>query len=338
MFYRLLAVTALMLVSTSSAQENSCSNMDEPIAVVAGQTVHKRDLPSAIQSQLRLIRNQEYTVISNALERIIEQKLLEAEAKKRLLSTGQLLDLEVDASIAEPTDAETEAFFLAQRERIKKPFNVVKTQLRHELKQARIQQGREDYLKHLKNEANLTIFLRPPLVEVAYDNARVRGNANAPVTIIEFSDFQCPYCRRAQAILKEVLDKYDGKVRLGYRDFPLKNIHPQSQLAAEAARCAQDQTKFWEYHDALYNSSQLEKENLLELARKAGIEMTRFESCLSDQKYKKSVEQDVQDGIQAGVTGTPAFFINGIFLNGARPFSDFQNIIDSELANKNARK
>src|SRR5207248_7387765 len=143
--------------------------------------------------------------------------------------------------------------------------------------QARKQKACQDYLYQLQNRGEVTILLSRPRVDVAPDPLRVKGEANAPITIVEFADFQCPYCGSVQPALSSVLEKYKGKVRFGFRDFPLRQIHPQAQPAAEASRCAGDQGKFWEYHDLLYsNQSRLDSNGLAEHARTAGLDIERF--------------------------------------------------------------
>src|SRR5262249_55049877 len=156
----------------------------------------------------------------------------------------------------------------------------------------------------------------------------------APVMIVEFSDYQCPYCRQVEPVVKDLLAKYGDKVSVAYRDFPLKDIHPQAQMAAEASRCAGEQGKFWEYHDLLFTASKLERDALLEYARMAKLDDKRFDSCLAGGKYRAHVENDLRDGMQVGITGTPAFFINGIVLIGTQTQQTFARTIDQELAAK----
>jgi protein-disulfide isomerase len=153
------------------------------------------------------------------------------------------------------------------------------------------------------------------------------------VTIVEFSDFQCPYCKQVQGTLKDLLAKYNGRVKLAFRDFPMRAIHPRAQTAAEASRCAEEQGKFWEYHDALFaDQSKLDATGLASTARSMGLDEKSFQSCLASGKFKAQIETDLQDGGKAGVAGTPGFFVNGIFLSGSQPQAEFEKIIDSELA------
>ena len=167
---------------------------------------------------------------------------------------------------------------------------------------------------------------------VTADDDPSKGPADAKVTIIEFSDFQCPFCARVQPTLKQIADTYGDQVRIVFRDFPL-SFHNDAQKAAEAAECADDQGIFWEYHDLLFaNQGSLGVLSLKQYATNLGMDTVTFDSCLDSGKYAQEVKDDLADGSRAGVRGTPAFFINGIPLSGARPFADFKQIIDSELA------
>jgi protein-disulfide isomerase len=190
-------------------------------------------------------------------------------------------------------------------------------------------------MKGLRSESKVVVLLSAPRVEVAYDPKRLRGNPKAPVMIVEFSDYQCPYCHQAEPVLKEVLAKYGDKVSFSYRDFPLTAIHEQAMIAAEASRCAEEQGKFWEYHDQLFTASKLDKDALIEYARNLKLDDKQFDSCLTGQKYKADIEKDEEEGRKAGINGTPGFFINGIELSGAKPGDAFAKIIDDELARKN---
>ena len=303
-----------------------------PLATVAGQPIHERDLLPQLQPQLRQLRAQEFELKSRALENAINQKLLEAEARKTETTPEKLLAA-IDAKIAEPTVGELEAFYLGQKDRLNRPFDEIRAQLHQNLKQSRIQDARQAYFKTLRANAQVSILLRAPKIEVGYDAARVRGNSDAPVTIVEFSDFQCPYCRQVQGALKEVTAKYEGRVKLAFRDFPLRQIHPQAQSAAEASRCAGEQGKFWEYHDLLFSqAAKLDKAGLAALAASVGLDAARFEACVASGKFQTAIERDLQEGMQAGVTGTPGFIVNGILSTGAQSAAAFEKVIEAELA------
>ena len=188
-------------------------------------------------------------------------------------------------------------------------------------------------------------------VDVSADDDPVLGEKDAPVEIIEFSDFQCPFCRKFWTdTFSQLKTQYidTGKAKLVYRDFPLDSIHPMAQKSAEAAQCADEQGKFWEYHDKMYGEQNIldggsiegpvqstvtyTANDLKKWAKDLGLDSSKFDSCLDDGKYEDEVKNDFQDGAQAGVQGTPSFFINGNQLSGAQPFSAFKAAIDAELA------
>jgi len=318
--------------STSVAQSAETSKPKQPVATVDGQPIYDEDLAPSVEGQLQPLRNQEYEIKKKALDNLIEQKMLEAAAKKKGLTTEKLLDQEVNSKVPDPSDAQLEGYYVGLK--VTRPFADVKTQLRDGYKQAKIRQAREDYLKALRADLKVVVLLSAPRVEVAYDPARVRGNPKAPVMIVEFSDYQCPYCHQVEPTVKEVLTKYGDKVSLSYRDFPLTAIHSQAMIAAEASRCAEEQGKFWEYHDQLFTASKLEKDSLIEYARNLKLDDKQFESCLTSEKYKADIDKDAQEGKKAGVTGTPGFFINGVALSGSQGQDAFARVIDDELARK----
>lgn len=303
-----------------------------PVATVDGQTIYEDDLLPSIQGQLMPLRQQEYDLKKRALDDVIQQKLLDAAAKKKGITADQLLAREVDSKVSEPSDAEVEGFYLATRST--RPLSEVQAQIKQAIKQTKIQQAREQYVKGLRGGANVVVELPAPRINVAYDPARVRGNLNAPVMIVEFSDYQCPYCHQAEPILEAVLAKYGEKVSFAYRDFPLRSIHDHAEIAAEASRCALEQGKFWEYHNQLFKATNLDKEALIGYAKDAKLDDKQFESCLTSEKYKAQIDKDIDEGRKAGVNGTPAFFINGIELSGVQGQDSFTRTIDDELSRK----
>jgi protein-disulfide isomerase len=330
----LLLLISAFCAATSVAQSADAPKAKQPIATVDGQSIYDEDLAASVQGQLLPLRNQEYEIKKKALDNLIEQKLLEAAAKKKGLTTDKLLEQELDSKVPDPSDAEMEAYYLGIREKVNRPFADVKTLVRSALRNAKIQQARQDYLKRLRADSNVAILLSVPRIEVSYDPARVRGNPKAPVMIVEFSDYQCPYCHQVEPTLKAVLAKYGDKVSFSYRDFPLTAIHSQAEIAAEASRCALEQGKFWEYHDQLFTASKLDKDSLIEYARNLKLDEKQFSSCLTSEKYKADIDKDLQAGRKAGINGTPGFFINGIEISGAQGQDAFTRVIDDELARK----
>lgn len=173
------------------------------------------------------------------------------------------------------------------------------------------------------------------VVEVSIDDDAVKGEASAPVTIIEFSDYECPFCGRYyEQTLPQIISEYvnNGKVKIVFRDFPL-GFHSKAQKAGEAAECAGEQGKYWAMHDKLFdNQGSLDVDDLKTYAGEIGLNTAQFDTCLDSGKMADEIAKDMSDGQSYGVKGTPAFFINGRFLSGAQPFSAFKQIIDEELA------
>jgi protein-disulfide isomerase len=169
-----------------------------------------------------------------------------------------------------------------------------------------------------------------PIVNITTDGPS-RGNKNAPVTIVLFSSFQCPYSKQAIKQVDEILNTHGDKVRFVYKHFPLNEI--QAITAARASVCSQEQGKFWEYQDALFQSTDLSAETLRSVASRIGIDVVKFDGCISTDISLLKIEQDMDEGAKIGVRGTPAYVINGKLILGLQGLEDLQNYIDRELSN-----
>jgi protein-disulfide isomerase len=182
---------------------------------------------------------------------------------------------------------------------------------------------RARFVEVLRLQAKVEDQLQPPPIvrlDVPVDGAPVSGTADAPVTLVEFSDFHCPFCRQVQPVLAQLLERYPDKVRLAYRDFPLDGAHPRARRAAEAAHCAREQGNFWEYHDVLFaHPSQATPEDLKRYAAQVGLDRVRFEGCVTERVHRPAVQRDFEEGVRLGVTGMPTVFVNGRSLSGAQP-------------------
>jgi protein-disulfide isomerase len=263
---------------------------------------------------------------------MVARKLVEQKAKAEGLTPEALYKREVTDKIKQPSDAEMKAFYDEQaKKQPLPPYDQVKDRIVQYFQQQNQGEAQRQFLERLKKDMNYQSTLKPPRVQVAAEGPS-RGASAAPVTIVEFSDFQCPYCSRAEKTVEEVMKAYDGKVRLVFRDYPLP-FHAQAQKAAEAARCAGDQGKYWEMHGKLFaNQAKLEPAALKDYAKELKLDQAKFEKCLDSGDKAKLVEADKKAGEQVGVTGTPAFFVNGVMLSGALPFDEFKAVIDQELA------
>ena len=326
---RLMIAASLQLAALACAQ--TAAKPKPVVATIAGKPIFEDELDPLIKSEMQKLRHQEYEVKATALDRLIQQKMLNAEAARQSISVEALIQRQIQHEASVPSDAEVEALYAQEKDRLGRPLSEIKTELRDAMIKDRMRKAFQEYMAGLKQQSNVTILMAAPRIAVSHDPARVRGNPKAPIAIVEFSDFQCGFCQRVTPTLRLLMAKYNGQVSLAYRDFPLREIHPQAQLAAEASRCAGDQGKFWEYHDALFaNSSKLDKASLSEHARALQLDGPRFDACLDSGKFKDAIEGDIKDAEQAGVSATPAFFVNGVLLEGAQPIAAFEKLIDAE--------
>ena len=302
------------------------------VAIVNGKEITEQELRDRVRGEMSKLEAQMYDVRRNGAEELISDYLLEQTAQTRGLTKDQLLQQEVDSKVSEVTDKEVENFYAANQARIRKPLDEVRPQILNYLQQNKLTEIRRLYLKSLRDKAQVKVYLVPPIVDVSAEDAPVKGPANAPITIVEFSDFQCSYCKRVVNVLDQVLERYPDKVKLAFRDFPIANIHPQAEKAAEAAHCAGEQGKFWEFHDLLFEKQDaIPTTNFAEHAKTLGLDVSTFQTCLDGRKYQEKVERNYAAGVKAGVSGTPAFFINGRLLSGAQPLEAFKAVIDEEL-------
>ena len=247
------------------------------------------------------------------------------------------MDAEITTKVTLVTETEIDAAFQENKARLSGVDEATaREQLRAGLQQHKLAAQRKQFVDSLRSQAKVLVRFQPPpivRVEVSIDGAPIRGTADAPVTLVEFSDFHCPFCKQVQPTLTQVLEKYPGKVRLLFRHLPLETLHPQARNAAEASWCAQDQGKFWEYHDLLFaNAPKAGEDDLKHYAEQIDLDMKTFESCLSQNAHRDSIQRDIDEVTKLGMSGTPAFFINGRPLSGAQPLEKFVQVIDEELA------
>jgi protein-disulfide isomerase len=314
-----LAVACQKPVSTEAKTPDA--DASAPVARYTGGQITAGELEAAI-----------YETKKQALEQLIMRKLVEAKAKAEGTTPEALFKREVQDKIKPPSDAELKAFYDEQKARQPNlpPFEQVKEQVAQYLSRGGQQKAQQEFIERLRSEAKVEVLLSPPRVKVAAEGP-TQGPEKAPVTIVEFSDFECPFCVKAEETVKEVLKTYQGKIRLVYRDFPLP-FHPHAQKAAEAAHCAGDQGKYWDMHGKLFaNQQKLAESDLKDHAKGLGLDAAKFDKCLASGDKAAIVEASKKAGSEVGVTGTPAFFINGIMLSGAQPLAEFKSIIDKEL-------
>jgi predicted DsbA family dithiol-disulfide isomerase len=322
---------ALALCAPAAAQAGQAAAGEQPAAIVAGQTIDRATVDELVRPQLAELRAREYQLRSQALELLIAQALIAKEAVARGVSEAALEKSEVQDK-AVVTDAEARAYYDANKARIgSTPVAEALKQIKDGLTQQRQDERRSAFARELRSRYDVRVLLEPYRVPVDTADAPVRGNPKAPVTVVEFSDFQCPYCVRARPTVARVREAYGDKLRWVFRHFPL-SFHEHAEKAGEAAACAGDQGRFWEMHDRLWaNHARLEVIDLKGYAAALGLDAAAFDRCLDSGRHAGLVDRDLQAGASYGVSGTPAFFVNGRPLVGAQPFEAFQQVIDDEL-------
>jgi len=332
------AMAAIAIVCAAVAAPRASA--DDPNAIVATVGDHKiseKDLDAKVKPQLeqmramlekrvdQLIADKSFDLKRQTLESMTDDYLIQQAAQHDKLSVEDYLKQEFSGKSG-VTDAEAKAFYDKNKGPGTAPFDKIKPQLLQMM-------NRQALLERLRKDEPVKILLEPKRVAVDSSGHPALGAKDAPITIVEFTDFQCPFCKATEATLKQLREKYGDKIRLVHMDFPLP-FHSHALDAAKAARCANEQGKFWQFHDALFaNQGKLAPADLKATAKTLGMNSTKFDVCFDSAKYDAQIKADQAVGEKVGVDGTPAFFIDGRPLTGAQPAPKFEELIDDELAN-----
>ena len=317
--------------------------VDHPSGVVAswnGGQLNYDELMEKTSTQRTMLEieylQSRYQLEQQAIEESAMYAILELEATDRGTDLDGLMKLEVEDKVIAPTDDEVAEFYpVIARQLRNAPLDTVRPQVEAALMNRRQGERMGVFIEELRLKYGLNTQLPYPdlpRVEVSADDDPMLGPADATVTIIEFADYQCGYCRKVYPTLVELVEEYDGKVNVVYRDYPLSGgqggMEPQI-----AANCAGEQDKYWDMHDKLMSSGNYNKATIDGYATELELDTAAFATCQADvAKHYEEVMNDFEDGRNAGVSGTPAFYVNGVFLNGAVPKEQFVSVIEKELA------
>lgn len=346
----LLNLAAMVWVGCLGVAMGAQPEKGRVLARVNGVAVTEDEVRQAAASDLKQLRltllqyeakhkQKVHDALESNLDRLVGLKLLEQEAERRSLPLQELLRLEVSAGLKQPTDQEVASFYQSNRKKLKKSLEEMSGEIRRYLSRQRYQKRYQAFVDRLKAASPVESFLEPNRVEIRTLSSPSLGPMDAPVTLVEFSDFQCPYCARLAPVVKRIAGEYPGQVRVVFRQFPLRSIHPRAQKAAEASLCAFDQGRFWEMHDALFGDiKKLEPKDLTARAKKLNLDLRAFNQCLESGKYAATVQQDLEDGMAAGVSGTPAVYINGRVLKGSKPYDSIKELVEDELQRAGVRR
>jgi protein-disulfide isomerase len=322
---------------TGCATAQPALHTTEPSPVIArygDRLIRQAEVDAKAADELKKLEEQLYELRTETAERMVLEALVETAAKKEGLTPDAWLEGHVSAGATEPTEAQMRTLFERAKGRLgpEVTFDDVRPQLKQAVDQEERAKRARLLFAGLKKEAGFELVAKPPVRPRKHVEAvgPSRGEATAKVTIVEFADFECPFCGRAMEVLDRVLAAYPGQVRLVFRHFPL-SLHPHAPKAAEASACADEQGHFWAFHDSLFESQALDVDALKAQAGRLGLDADRFEQCLDSGKMAPVVQKDLAAGQRAGVSGTPAFFINGVMLSGAQPLEAFRRVIEEEL-------
>jgi protein-disulfide isomerase len=310
------------------------------LATVDGRAITASEFEERLKPFVYKLRREIFEAESRAIDMRVNQILLEAEAKKRNLTAENLFKAEVADKVHEPTEAEIAKFYADNKGRIQGDLASLRTDIANLLKNQQLNRLELEFAQRLRASAVLHINLPepdPPVQIISTDDDPSRGEKSAPVTVVVFTDFQCPSCAATHPVLDETLKTYGNRVRLVVRDFPLA-MHAQARKAAEAANAANAQGKFFEYIAVLFkNQSALDVASLKKYATDLGLDRARFDTALDSGQYAAEVSSDVADGEAYGVDGTPTIFINGVRLRNLTA-EGMRAAIDRALASKTATR
>ncbi len=298
---------------------------EKALARVNGTAITETAVLEAIAGQLVKLDRDRHELITRTVQTEVRNALLAGAAEARGVSREELIEAEVNGKLAEVQAEEVTAFYQARRQQIRAPQEQVEDQIRKFIRY-------EKYMQELEAAAEIELLTEPFRVDVAASGP-AKGPDDAPITIVEFSDFECPFCNRVNPSIAKIRETYGDKVQIVFRQFPLE-IHKNARKAGEASLCDDEQGKFWQMHDAMFAEQKgLGGDGLKTIAAKIeGLDTDAFGTCLDSGKYADAVQKDFEEGARAGVSSTPAFFINGRYLSGAQPFENFAEVIDDELA------
>ncbi len=331
---RLRAAAAVKTNVATVTQPASPADRARVFATVNGRNITSGDIEDSLRPLVFSVQEQVYSLRKRALDLKINDILLEAEAQKRKVTTGALLEAEVKP--AATTDADAQKFYDENKERINGDFAQVKPQIVQYLDEQAKGKATSAFADRLRTAATIQTFLAepvPPTYDIATDDQPAKGLATAPVTLVEFTDYQCPSCAQQFPVIERIIAEMGDRVRVVVRDYPL-TMHANAFKAAEAAEAAREQGKYWEYTALLFrNQSALEVSHLKQYATSLGLDRARFDAALDSGKFADKVRRDILDGDKVGVTGTPSLFVNGRRVND-RTYEGLKAAIEAALKKK----
>jgi protein-disulfide isomerase len=336
LFPAIVLLSALSLFSGVAIADDQGSS--EVVAEVGGHKITRAELDQNSSDKMNSARSQVvqakislYEAEKTALDRAIDKEVLTQEAAKQHITGDELLKREVEGKIKDPSEETLKIYYLGIPGS-KDPYEVMSPKILHSIRALEERQVAEDYIKELRDKESIKIDLLPPRQDVAIGDTPAVGPADAPVTFIEFADYQCPYCRQEETIIKQLREQFKEKIRFAYRDFPLP-MHAYAHKAAEASRCAGEQGKYWPYHDRLFSGApdDLQVPGLKAAARQLSLDGDKFDKCLDSGAEAAAVDNDLNAGKGLGISGTPTMYINGYTVSGAAAYDTLHTLVQEQV-------
>lgn len=326
---------------TAPSAPAASADLPEVLATIGSEQITIADVRARAGGQLDQIeanyRRQRTRFVESMLQSMVRERTLMAEAEKQGKTVERMVLEEAGGSF-EPNDVEIGAWYEDNRARVGgRTLEQARPQIVNMLSTQRRREATEKLEARLNRELDVKIHLEPYRVTLNNEGAPTAGKADAAVTLVEFSDFQCPFCARFVPTLKQIEANYGDRVKIVYRQYPIASLHPNAFKAAEASLCANEQGKFWQIHDLMFQEqAQLSVRELKVMANRLGMDQSKFDACLDSGRYAEQIQNDLAEGGRAGMTGTPALFVNGIEIpGGAVPYETVARAIDQELARLN---
>ncbi|MBC7690765.1 MAG: DsbA family protein [Methylotenera sp.] len=308
------------------------------VAKIGDQNISDAELIGEDKLEFFELKKREYDLRMDRLNKLIEERLVGAEAKKAKMTLPEFMEKKVIGGDIKISDKDYKKF-VAEKKIPESQINPqIKERINAYLQNQKKQEKVQAYVAKLTKGSPVEVYFTKPKMDVKVEvgEAPTMGPKDAKVTIIEFSDFQCPFCSRGADVVHEIKKKYGNKVQIAFKNFPLP-MHKDAIPAAEAAQCVKDQSadKFWKFHDLAFKSQdKLDAASLEKYAKDAGADVAKFKECQAAGKSKALVQADMAYGEKVGVKSTPTFFVNGQIVSGAVPIENFSEIIDEELEAK----
>jgi protein-disulfide isomerase len=329
-FVTALAMFAATFCASGAAPAaDPATGGDAVLVELKGAQITQADLELKRPSAMFQARTSFYEAERKVLLDLVDENLLEQQAAKEGLAVPQLLERHVNATIAkDPSEDALRVYYEGLD--TKEPYEAVRQKILDAIRDRRIAKAKATYMQSLRAEAPAIIRLAPPRAPISMKDVAVRGTANARLTLLEFADYECPYCQQIEPILNRIETEFKDQIAFAYKDYPL-GMHPEAPKAAEAAHCAGTQGKFWEYHDLIFASKRMDLASLKSDARDLKLDTAAFDACLAKNETAPLVKESSSEAETLGLQGTPTLFVNGRYVSNST-YEGIRGVIVEELS------